>query len=149
MPWGGVGGQNIEHPHTLVIMSSLFFCFECVLLARRSSGELHVRCPTTPLIKFYDEVYEPRHEKTCLCGLDQVRLKSACSATELIFFYLCVANICIILSRQRTTKTLIRQLGLSRLICAFVVGICHKTGFLMARRMFTYFISWCYNICCI
>ena len=24
MPWGGAGGQNIEHPHTLVILSSLF-----------------------------------------------------------------------------------------------------------------------------
>ena len=25
MPWGGAGGQNIEHPHTLVILSSFFF----------------------------------------------------------------------------------------------------------------------------
>ena len=44
MPWGGAGGQNIEH--TLVILSSFFlfvlFCFKCilVLLVRRSSGEL-------------------------------------------------------------------------------------------------------------
>ena len=22
MPWGGAGGQNIEHPHTLAILSS-------------------------------------------------------------------------------------------------------------------------------
>ena len=27
MPWGGAGGQNIEHPHTLVSLSSVsFFC---------------------------------------------------------------------------------------------------------------------------
>ena len=41
MPLGGAGGQNIEHPHTLAILSS-FFCFKCilVLLARYSSGEL-------------------------------------------------------------------------------------------------------------
>ena len=25
MSWGGAAGQNIEHPHTLVIFSSLFF----------------------------------------------------------------------------------------------------------------------------
>ena len=24
MPWGGAAGQNIEHPHTLAILSSLF-----------------------------------------------------------------------------------------------------------------------------
>ena len=24
MPWGGAGGQNIEHPHTLAILSSFF-----------------------------------------------------------------------------------------------------------------------------
>ena len=56
-PWGGAGGQNTEHPHTLVILSSFiylfffffFFCFKCilVLLARHSSGEL--RCPATAL----------------------------------------------------------------------------------------------------
>ena len=27
MPWGGASGQNIEHPHTLAILSS-FFCFK-------------------------------------------------------------------------------------------------------------------------
>ena len=27
MPWGGTGGQNIEHPHTLVILSFFFFFF--------------------------------------------------------------------------------------------------------------------------
>ena len=27
-------------------------------------------------------LYEPRHEKTCLRGLRQLRLKPACSATE-------------------------------------------------------------------
>ena len=27
MPWVGAGGQNIEHPHTLVILSSFFFFF--------------------------------------------------------------------------------------------------------------------------
>ena len=50
MPWGGAGGQNIEHPHTLVILSSFSCCFKCllVLLARQSSGELH--CPATALI---------------------------------------------------------------------------------------------------
>ena len=41
MPWSGAGGQNIEHPHTLEILSC-FFCFKCilVLLATHSSGEL-------------------------------------------------------------------------------------------------------------
>ena len=51
MPWGGAAGQNIEHPHTLAISSSLFFLFlKCilVLLARHSSGEL--RCSATPLM---------------------------------------------------------------------------------------------------
>ena len=49
MAWGGAGGQNIEHLHTLAILSS-FFCFKCilVLLARHSSGEL--RCSATALI---------------------------------------------------------------------------------------------------
>ena len=50
-PLGGTRGQNIEHPHNLVILSSFFFCcFKCilVLLARHSSGEL--RCPATALI---------------------------------------------------------------------------------------------------
>ena len=27
MPWGGVGGQNLEHPHTLAILSFFFFFF--------------------------------------------------------------------------------------------------------------------------
>ena len=55
MPWNGAGGQNIEHTHMLLILSSVFFvCFflayscNLVLLARRSSGELH--CPATALI---------------------------------------------------------------------------------------------------
>ena len=51
MPWGGVAGQNTEHPHTLAIFSSFFFvCFKCilVLLARRNSGEL--RCRATALV---------------------------------------------------------------------------------------------------
>ena len=52
MPWGGAGGQNIEHPHTLAILSS-FFCFKCflVLLAMRNSGKL--RCPATAVIHLY------------------------------------------------------------------------------------------------
>ena len=55
MPWDEAGGQNIEHPHSLAILSSFFFfffffCFNCilVLLARHSSGEL--RCSVTVLI---------------------------------------------------------------------------------------------------
>ena len=40
-----------------------------------------------------------------------------------------LANIGIILSRQRITKSLIRLHGL---ICTFVGSICHKTGFLTA-----------------
>ena len=61
MPWGGAGGQNVEHPHTLAILSSFiylfillfFFCFKCifVLLARCSSGE--IRCSATALIHLY------------------------------------------------------------------------------------------------
>ena len=52
MPWGRAGGQNIEHLHTLVILSSFFFfCFKCivVLLVRHSSGDL--RCSGTALIE--------------------------------------------------------------------------------------------------
>ena len=37
MPWGGAGGQNIEHPHTLVSLSSVFFCIKCVLIVFRRS----------------------------------------------------------------------------------------------------------------
>ena len=49
MPWGGAGGQNIEHPHTLVSLSSFFFVkYILILLARCESGEL--RCPATALI---------------------------------------------------------------------------------------------------
>ena len=54
MPWGGVGGQNIEHPHTLVGLSLFiyFFFVKCILilLARRDSGKLC--CPVTALIAF-------------------------------------------------------------------------------------------------
>ena len=64
---------------------------------------------------------EPDHEKTCLWGLDQVRLKSACSATEAIqcLGILDLASVGIIVSRQRTTK-------MHRLICTFVVRICQR-----------------------
>ena len=49
MPWGGAGGQNIEHPHTLVILSSfLLLQMHLLLLARRSSGDL--RCSATAFI---------------------------------------------------------------------------------------------------
>ena len=49
MPCGRAGGQNVEHPHTLVILSS-FSCFKCilVLLVRHSSGKL--RCSGTAVI---------------------------------------------------------------------------------------------------
>ena len=49
MPWGRVAGQNIEHPHTLAILSS--FCLlqmHFSLFARRNSCKL--RCPATVLI---------------------------------------------------------------------------------------------------
>ena len=46
---------------------------------------------------------EPHHEKTCLQGLWQLRLKPACSADETA----------IIPSRQQTTKALIRLRGCS------------------------------------
>ena len=55
---------------------------------------------------------EPRHEKTCLRVFDQVRLKSACAATE-ARWRLKISDIetrGIILSRQRK-KALIRQHG--------------------------------------
>ena len=53
MSWGGAGGQNIEHPHTLAIFFFFFFFFLLqmhfsFLGTRRSSGEL--RCPSTALI---------------------------------------------------------------------------------------------------
>ena len=50
MPWGGAGGQNIEHPYALAIFSSFFLFFKCilVLLARHSSGE--IRYSATALI---------------------------------------------------------------------------------------------------
>ena len=69
-------------------------------------------------------LYEPRHEKH-VCGVcDQVRHKPACAATE-ARKRLEISDIetrGIILSRQRTTKALIRLRG-CRLICAFVVRI--------------------------
>ena len=52
MPWGGAGGQNIEHPHTQVSLSSVVFFFVkwiLILLARHDSGELC--CPATALIQ--------------------------------------------------------------------------------------------------
>ena len=49
----------------------------------------------------------------------------------------------IILSRQRTTKALIRLRIPRRLICAFVVRIRHKTDFLMTR------LIWQYKLCVI
>ena len=50
MPWGGAGGQTIEHPHSLAILSSISFCFKyiLVLLARRNTGKLC--CYATALI---------------------------------------------------------------------------------------------------
>ena len=54
MPWSGAAGQNIEHPHTLVILSSFFKCV-LVLLARCNSDEL--RCPMTTLIVFSVTVF--------------------------------------------------------------------------------------------
>ena len=68
---------------------------------------------------------------------DQVRLKPACSATETSYSLeiLDLASIYIILSKQRTTKALIRLH-----VCAFVVRIWHKTGFLMMRLNSTYIL---------
>ena len=54
MPWVGAGGQNIEYPHTLVILSSYLCVLQMhfiVLLVMRSSGEL--RCSATALIIIY------------------------------------------------------------------------------------------------
>ena len=58
-------------------------------------------------------IIEPRHEKTCLRVCVQVRLKPACSAIETSqsLEILDLASIFIILSKQRTTKALIRLRG--------------------------------------
>ena len=45
---GGAGGQNIEHLHTLAILSSFFASNAFVLLARHNSGKLCY--PVTALI---------------------------------------------------------------------------------------------------
>ena len=78
---------------------------------------------------------EPRHEKTCLRGFsDQARHKPACSATEASESHE-IANIetiDIILSRQRTTKALIRLRG-SQTDLRLFVRIWHKAGFLIMR----------------
>ena len=55
MIWGRPGGQNTEHPHALVILSSFSFFwlqmhFMVVLLVRHSSGKL--RCSGTALMCF-------------------------------------------------------------------------------------------------
>ena len=53
----------------------------------------------------------PRREKICLFGgCDQLRLNSACSATEASYLIeiLHVANAAIILAREQITKALIR-----------------------------------------
>ena len=72
----------------------------------------------------------PITRKPVFVVCDHVRLKPACSATETSYNLkiLDLAIIGVILSRQQTTKALIR---LRRLICAFVVSIYHKAGFLM------------------
>ena len=56
---------------------------------------------------------EPRHKKTCLRACDQLRLKPDCSATATSYSLEVSAIVSrgIILSRQRTTKALIRLLG--------------------------------------
>ena len=56
------------------------------------------------------QLFEPRHEKTCLQVCDQVRLKPACSATETScsLEILGIETRGIILSRQWTTKAMIR-----------------------------------------
>ena len=57
--------------------------------------------------------FEPRHEKTCLHVCDQGRLKPACTAIEARqgLEILDIETTGIILSRQQTTKALIRLCG--------------------------------------
>ena len=64
---------------------------------------------------------------------DQGRLKLVCSATEARqrFGISDIGTRGTILSRQRTTKALIRLRECAELICAFVVRIWHKTRFSM------------------
>ena len=50
---------------------------------------------------------EPRHEKTCLWGLQSGKTQTGLRSLEMLD----LACICIILSRQRTTKALIRLRG--------------------------------------
>ena len=53
--------------------------------------------------------FEPQHEKTCLWGLRPGRHKPACSATEASESHeIAIIERDIILSRQQTTKALIR-----------------------------------------
>ena len=76
-----------------------------------------------------DTKIRPRHEKTYLRVLDQVRLEPACSATETSWSVEIsyISTTTIVLSKQRTKMVLIRRMR--RLIYIFVVRIWHKTGF--------------------
>ena len=59
MPWGGAGGQNIEHPHTLVILSSFFFFFFFLLQMHFSFiGKVQFRLATLFCdSSFYVEIF--------------------------------------------------------------------------------------------
>ena len=78
--------------------------------------------------------YEPRHEKKPVFGVcDKVRFKPVCLATETSYSFEIsyIASRGIILSRQRTTKALIRADAQADLCLCYSHRV--KTGFLMTR----------------
>ena len=56
-------------------------------------------------------LFEPRHEKTCLWGLQPGKIQTSLLSTSQGLEILDIASRCIILSRWRTTKTVIRLHG--------------------------------------
>ena len=99
--------------------------------------ELYALCFIVWVVKgpVLSKIYEPRHEKVCLWEFP-TRSGSATEAS-MGLDVLVTESRDIALSRQRTTKALIRLRRCAGLICAFVVCIRHKTQFLTARLNYT------------
>ena len=71
-------------------------------------------------------LYEPRHKKTCLRDLQPGKTQTGLCSHRKSLEIAYIATKGIILSKELTTKVLIR---LRRLICAFVVHIGQKQVF--------------------
>ena len=100
-------------------------------------------------------IFEPRHKQICLRGCDQGRLKQACAARE-ARQRLEISDIetkDIVLSRQRTTKVLIRLRGCAGwsapLLFAYGIWFSHDVAHLKRVMVcvLTYLLSVCYGSC--